>query len=597
MMLRALAVLGLVVGIAAPAAAADTTGTVDPATGQWTLRDGTGRVSAFFYGNPGDLPFLGDWDCDGVDTPGLYRQSDGFAYLRNSNDSGVADVRFFFGNPGDVPVAGDWDGDGCDTLSVYRPSESRFFVIDRLGRDEGGLGAAEREFEFGNPGDAPFVGDFDGDGDDEVGLRRESTGFAYLRFTTTTGIADRAFFYGNPGDQVVAGDWDGDGDASVGIHRGASRRFFLNNANAATVADIEVAGGRCGHLPVAGDVGALAADAGAALATFASGFSSPLFLDAPAGDGRVFVVQRDGRVEVVAGCPQVRSTFLDIRDRVLSGGERGLLGLAFHPGFATNGRFFANYTDGSGASVVAEFPGGRVLLRVPQPASNHNGGMLAFGADGYLYVGMGDGGGGGDPFGNGQDPHTLLGTILRIDVDGAVPYAIPPGNPFAGGGGAPEVWAYGLRNPWRFSFDGARLYVGDVGQNAREEVDLLGPGDAGANLGWPIREGNCCYPTGGSCRSAGLHAPLLEYPHPQGCSVTGGYVYRGTAVPSLAGRYLFGDFCGGWVRSVAAAPAAAGPQVALFDGLGPIASFGTDGHGELYVVTLDGRIRTVVPGA
>ncbi len=601
-MRRLLAVVaGLALALAgSPALAADTTGAVDPATARWELRDAGGDTLAFTYGNPGDVPFMGDWDCDGIDTPGLYRQSDGFVYLRNSNSTGIADVEFFFGDPGDEPLAGDFDGDGCDTVSVYR--DGRVFVVNQLGEDQGGLGAADFAFTFGNPGDAPFVADFDGDGADEVGLRRESTGFAYLRFTLDTGIADLEFFYGDPGDVVTAGDWDGDGDGTVGIFRPFNRRFFLNDRNGPGAADREVPGGACGWLPVAGEFGDLPASPGPALDTFATGLAPPVFLDAPPGDGRVFVALRDGRIVTLGGCPPTTTTYLDLRDRILSGGERGLLGLAFHPDFAANQRLFVNYTDRNGDTVISEFTGNdpageRVVLRVAQPASNHNGGMLAFGTDGFLYIGMGDGGGGGDPFGNGQDVRTLLGAILRIGVDGRQPYAIPAGNPFAGGGGRAEIWVYGARNPWRFSFDPATglLYAGDVGQDAWEEVDVLGPGDAGANLGWPIMEGAHCFPPGTACNRAGLKLPAIEYDHDVGCSITGGYVYRGEAAPELAGEYLYGDFCSGRLFGYRHDTGAARELTGLLGAVPRLASFGTDGYGELYLLTLDGRVLRVVP--
>jgi hypothetical protein len=195
---------------------------------------------------------MGDWDCDGIDTPGLYRRSDGYVYLRNSNTEGVADLGFFFGNPGDFPVAGDFDGNGCDTVSLYRPSEGRFYVIDHLGFGDAGLGAAERSFYFGDPGDAPFVGDWDSDGIDTPGLRRDSNGFVYLRQTNTQGIADISYFYGDPGDVVFTGDWDADGDDTLGLYRPSTATVYLRNTNSTGVADLsfgvgsglQVAGGR-----------------------------------------------------------------------------------------------------------------------------------------------------------------------------------------------------------------------------------------------------------------------------------------------------------------------------------------------------------------
>jgi hypothetical protein len=191
------------------------------------------------------VPFAGDWDCDGVATPGLYRRSDGYVYLRSSNTEGIADIEFFFGNPGDVPLVGDFDGDGCDTVSIYRPSEGRVFVINELGADNGGLGNAEFDFYFGDTGDRPFVGDFDGDGIDGVGLHRPSTGFVYFRNQLTSGSADLSFFYGDPGDVILAGDWDGDGDDTVAVYRPSSGVVYLNLENAESPADweIELGGG------------------------------------------------------------------------------------------------------------------------------------------------------------------------------------------------------------------------------------------------------------------------------------------------------------------------------------------------------------------
>jgi hypothetical protein len=236
-----------------PALEEDLVGLVDPATGIWSLRGATGAVTSFFYGDPGDVPFAGDWDCDGVDTPGLYRQSDGFVYLRNSNTQGVADIRFFFGNPGDIPMAGDFDNDDCDTVSIYRPSETRFYVINELGANDGGLGPADFSFVFGNPGDKPFVGDFNGDGIDTIGLHRESTGLVYFRQTNTEGIADAEFFFGDPGDRFVAGDW-GVVDAidTPGVFRPSNTTFYLRHTNTQGIADQSFVFGEDTNLPVAG---------------------------------------------------------------------------------------------------------------------------------------------------------------------------------------------------------------------------------------------------------------------------------------------------------------------------------------------------------
>jgi hypothetical protein len=231
----------------------DRVGLVDPATGTWHLRGRGGEINSFLYGNPGDFPFVGDWDCDGVDTPGLYRQSDGFAYLRNSNTEGVADIRFFFGNPGDIPLAGDFNGDGCDTLSIYRASEAQIYVINELGSNDGGLGAAEFSYIFGNPGDKPFVGDFDGDGIDTLGLHRESTGFVYFRQTHTQGNADAEFFFGDPADRLVAGDWGVvNGVDTPAIFRPFDSTFYFRHTNTQGNADETLTFGADTYLPVAG---------------------------------------------------------------------------------------------------------------------------------------------------------------------------------------------------------------------------------------------------------------------------------------------------------------------------------------------------------
>ncbi len=252
---RVLVALVLLAGTAA--GEGDTVGLVDPAQGIWYLRDAGGGTTAFYYGNPQDVPFAGDWDCDGVDTPGLYRRRDGYVYLRNSNTAGVADVRYFFGNPGDLPLAGDFDGDGCDTVSLYRPSEARFYVIDRLGAGDAGLGAAAARFTFGDPGDTPLAGDFDGDGVDEFGLHRAATGLVYYRIDHTPGPADAAFVFGDPGDRIVSGDWTADGVDTVGAYRPAGAEFLLRHRNAAGVADERFPYGLARMLPVAGRFGDL----------------------------------------------------------------------------------------------------------------------------------------------------------------------------------------------------------------------------------------------------------------------------------------------------------------------------------------------------
>jgi glucose/arabinose dehydrogenase len=333
----------------------------------------------------------------------------------------------------------------------------------------------------------------------------------------------------------------------------------------------------------------------------AGGFAAPLFVThAGDGSGRLFVVEQGGRIRIVRDSGRVApEPFLDISDRISAGGERGLLGLAFHPGYATNGRLFVDYTDRNGNTVVAEYHGDadradanveRVILRIGQPAPNHNGGWLGFGPDGKLYVATGDGGGGAAE--NGQRLDTLLGKLLRIDVDVGQPYTVPPGNPFAAGtrGEQPEIWAYGLRNPWRMSFDRQTgdLFIGDVGATAFEEVDVLPAGASGVNFGWPRMEGFDCNAQGGCPED--LTRPVLAYGRDQGSVVTGGYVYRGTAQPALQGVYVFGDYAVGVIWAVSAAAALRGavtPTVVAETQL-TISSFGEDEAGELYLTDLAG---------
>ena len=244
---------------ASPARAAETeiVGLVDPTSGTWYLRSSDGSTTSFFYGNPGDTPFVGDWDCDGVDTPGLYRRSSGFVYLRNSNTQGVADLTFFFGNPGDIPLAGDFDGDGCDTVSIYRSSEQRFYIINRLGSDGGGLGFADFSFMFGNPGDVPFVGDFDGDQVDSIGLHRRGNGTLYYSNQLVEGFADSELAYGIAGDVMFMGDWNGDEIDTVAVFRPIEGRFYLRDANTSGVADQTFPYGASRMVPVGGAFGPL----------------------------------------------------------------------------------------------------------------------------------------------------------------------------------------------------------------------------------------------------------------------------------------------------------------------------------------------------
>jgi glucose/arabinose dehydrogenase len=318
------------------------------------------------------------------------------------------------------------------------------------------------------------------------------------------------------------------------------------------------------------------------------------------GSGRLFILEKPGRIRVVQDGKLLGTPFLDITDRVGSAqSEQGLLGLAFHPAYAQNGHFYVNYTDRQGNTVVARFvvsgdlsradPTSEALvLALEQPADNHNGGHLAFGPDGYLYVGTGDGGASGDRFGNGQNRQTLLGAMLRIDVDHAQPYAVPASNPFVDDPNTRnEIWAIGLRNPWRYSFDRLTgdLYIADVGQNVYEEVNFQPAGSPGGqNYGWPIMEGLHCYPADRSCDRAGLTLPVQEYDHTQGCSVTGGYVYRGQAFPALSGIYLFGDFCSGRIWGLALTGDGDWQVARLAQMDIQLSSFGEDEAGELYVL-------------
>jgi glucose/arabinose dehydrogenase len=336
-----------------------------------------------------------------------------------------------------------------------------------------------------------------------------------------------------------------------------------------------------------------------------------LFLTAPASDSRLFIVEQPGRIRIIENGNLLSTPFLDLNGQISSGGERGLLGLAFHPSYDSNGYFFVYFTAPNGditikrytvsaSPNVADAGSGHLILTVDHASrSNHNGGMLAFGTDGKLYIGTGDGGGGGDPDQNGQDPATLLGKLLRLDVDAADPYAIPSDNPFVGVAGArEEVWAIGLRNPWRWAFDrtAGDLYIADVGQSAWEEVDVVPAATAGANYGWNVMEGLHCYAPSSGCNQSGITLPVLEYGHAEGCSITGGFVYRGAAMPSLQGTYFYADYCNGWVRSFRYANGAATePQAWGFGNIGNILSFGQDAGGELYILSASGTVYRIVP--
>jgi cysteine-rich repeat protein len=351
-----------------------------------------------------------------------------------------------------------------------------------------------------------------------------------------------------------------------------------------------------------------------------SGLTGFVHLTAPRLDpSRLYLVQRGGLVRIVRNGVLLPDPFLDLSGRVSTDGEGGLLSLAFHPAFETNRRFFVYYTNVAGEIVIARFEATtpdaadpsseRVLLTIPHPGfANHYGGQVAFGPDGHLYAGPGDGGGGGDPGGNGQNLGTLLGSLLRldVDVDEAPFYAVPPTNPFAAPGGArDEIWAYGLRNPWRFSFDRATgdLWVADVGQNEVEEVDVqpaASPG--GENYGWNVREGGQCYSPPTGCATAGFTEPVFTYGHDQSpqCSgsITGGFVYRGCALPDLRGTYFYADYCQRFVRTLRLAGGVVQDErdvTAALGSPGALVTFGEDARGELYFGGLDGDVRKIVP--
>lgn len=346
----------------------------------------------------------------------------------------------------------------------------------------------------------------------------------------------------------------------------------------------------------------------------ASGLTSPVHLTAAPDDARLFVVEQPGRVRIIQDGVVLPTPFLDIAADVEDGGERGLLSVAFHPAHESNGFFFVNYTGQGGATRVERYrvsdadpnladpASAQLVLSVAQPFGNHNGGLIKFGPDGMLYIGMGDGGSGGDPAGHGQNPGTLLGAMLRIDVDGAAPYEVPADNPFVDQPGArDEIWAIGLRNPWRFSFDleSGLLYIADVGQNRREEINAQPASEGGLNYGWNIVEGSLCFSPSTGCEMSGLVMPVLDYSNSQaqGCSVTGGYVYRGTMLPELQGHYFHGDYCRGVVRSFRLTTGGTVTDEIEWSlgTLGSITSFGEDSDRELYVVVREGRVYRLEP--
>jgi glucose/arabinose dehydrogenase len=346
------------------------------------------------------------------------------------------------------------------------------------------------------------------------------------------------------------------------------------------------------------------------LRAIASGLDAPVVLTSPPGDKRLFVAELSGAIRVIKNGQLLPTPFLNVRSKISLGGEQGLLGLAFHPRFASNGFFYINYTDARGdtrveryfavpTADVAETNSASLVISIEQPFPNHNGGMIEFGPDGMLYVGMGDGGGGGDPMGHGQNLGTLLGKMLRLDVDRVVPYSVPPDNPFVKRSGARgEVWAYGLRNPWRFAFDreDGLLYIGDVGQALWEEIDVVPATRAGVNYGWSVREGNHCFSPAAGCDTTGIHPAALEYGHEDGCSIAGGYVYRGATMPGLRGHYFYSDLCSGFLRSFRYLN---GQVTSARDWgitrVGTVLSLGQDSDGEVYVLSGNGSVYRITP--
>lgn len=351
--------------------------------------------------------------------------------------------------------------------------------------------------------------------------------------------------------------------------------------------------------------------AGYTWAVVKNGFQRPVNLtNAADGSGRLFVLEQQGVIRVLLNNEVLAAPFLDIHKRVGSNGnEQGLLGIAFHPDFKKNGVFFVDYTDLNGNTVISRFSAAlnaaaasqtadsaseQILLQIVQPYPNHNGGQILFGPDGMLWIGMGDGGSQGEPHGNGQSLQTLLGKILRIDVDHGSPYAIPADNPFASGGGLPEIWAYGLRNPWGLRFDALTgdLYIADVGQDKWEEIDFLPANFSAtpANFGWNLLEGNHPYKNSGQTTPKNYIAPVFEYGHGPECSITGGAVYRGKKLPEFYGVYLFGDYCSGTIWGLIQTGGQNWQAEKLFQTSAKISSFGVDEQGELYFLDLAGTL-------
>ena len=352
------------------------------------------------------------------------------------------------------------------------------------------------------------------------------------------------------------------------------------------------------------------------LETTLSGLTNPVAIThAGDGSGRLFITEQGGRILIYDGSKLLPTPFLDISALLSTGGERGLLSVAFHPNYASNGHFYVNYTNTDGDTIIARYSvsndpnladpaSASTVMTIAQPYSNHNGGQLEFGPEGYLYIGMGDGGDAGDPNNYAQNPDSLLGKMLRIDVDGDVPYGVPPDNPFISDEQVrDEIWALGLRNLWRFSFDrfSGDLFIGDVGQNNWEEIDYQPATSAGGeNYGWRLMEGNHCYNPSANCNDGSLTLPVLEYSHDLGCAVTAGYLYRGRNNPLLSGMYIYGDYCSGRIWGAKRGGDGNWSVEELSDTNLNISAFGEDENGELYVAhraAAGGTIYRIVQNA
>ena len=341
----------------------------------------------------------------------------------------------------------------------------------------------------------------------------------------------------------------------------------------------------------------------------ASGLDQPVYVTAPVSDPRLFIVEQPGRIRVVENGRLLDKPFLDIVNKVRSGGEQGLLSVAFHPQYRSNGFLFVNHTDKNGDTRIERYSvstdrnvadprSAKVILSIDQRYSNHQGGLNLFGPDGMLYIGMGDGGSQGDPHGNGQNRNALLAKLLRLNVDRGEPYLIPAANPYAKGGGRAEIWAIGLRNPWRFSFDrfSGLLYIADVGGDRFEEVNVVPMSIAGVNYGWKVMEGPQCSRSSG-CDQTGLQKPALSYATHENstCAIIGGSVYRGQKIPEIKGQYFYSDYCNSWLRSFGFADGKVTDQHEWPIGkLGSITSFGEDAQGELYICTSSGRVYRII---